>query len=272
VRTLALASMCFFVMSAQLSASSIELSRTLLISGTGLQTRLTGRSFIEKGRLLKESKFIVKQHKGKLLKAVLIWSAETKRRLKASPPITIRMGKKSKTISAKYISWVQSAGWIYTAAADITTHMVAGEMVIAGLTAETLNPHNRDPYTLAGWALLEVYSSGSGEKGNVSLYLSPLALSPGEQHEAAFKMPAENSQLTHLGIVGGHGIAGNAAANLLDGVPLTGKRDWRGADGELWDVHFMAVRAKAKSPHTITFDPLLQWVFPLAIVTQGVSL
>ncbi len=241
--------------------------------------RLYGRSFIDghgRGRLVSSAPVTAQWDAENLRSCYVIWAGEVKEKTEKPPEIfLIRAGKRLKVLPQKY-GWSKSTAWVYAGFADITDFAREGDFFIAGLKSDPIEPGS-SPYSMAGWAVAALLKEAPPEKtasrkkthSRIAVYLGPEVLAPGEIYE--FHIPArEGEKLVNLGIVGGHGIRGNAGGNLLNGIPITGGDDWAGISGDLWDVNLHEISAV---PHdgswTLGFDPILQWVFPVAVVIRA---
>lgn len=236
--------------------------------------RLYGRSFVENGRLVSSASVKAEWNAENLESCYLIWAGEVKEKTEKPPGVFLIRGKNRIKILPQKHGWSKSTAWVYTGFADITDFAREGDFVITGLKSDPIEPGSH-PYSMAGWAIAAILKESQPEKdekkvhSRIAVYLGPEVLAPGEIYE--FHIPArKRERLVNLGIVGGHGIRGNAGGNLLNGVPITGGDDWVGAGGSLWDVNLHEVFA---SPHgetwTLGFDPILQWIFPVAVIIRA---
>ncbi|MCH6580809.1 MAG: hypothetical protein IH802_10680, partial [Nitrospinae bacterium] len=119
-------------------------------------------------------------------KAFLIWSGETKEENKTREGIIfLTDGNKEHAIIAQRIWKQNSTGILYTALAEVTQYVTgSGWYGVKNLYSEEVNPGSRDPYTVAGWALVVVTENpGSREKNSVTLLAGLQVLKPGETYD-----------------------------------------------------------------------------------------
>ncbi|MFH1619196.1 MAG: hypothetical protein ABIG11_04760 [bacterium] len=245
-------------------------------AGAGdFSVELYGRSFISGGKLSHSSPVKARWNSRNLRKCFLIWSGEVLKKEENAPGLTLTRGQESLRVTPEKQGWERSTGWVYAGFADITDFAKKGDFTINALRSDPVEPGDVFRYSTAGWALL-VLKNAPGAKTNdkrtggsrIALYLGPWILAPGEVYD--FDIPAGGkNKMTKLGIIGGHGIKGNATGNLLNSMAVTGRDDWTGSSGELWDVVMYNVSAGPKEGNwTVSFDPILQWIFPVAIMVS----
>ena len=239
-------------------------------------TELYGRSFIDGGKLSSFSPVKARWRSDDLKKCFLIWSGEVLEKEDSAPGVTLTRGQESLRVIPEKQGWERSTGWVYAGFADITDFARNGDFAISALRSDPVEPGDAFHYSTAGWALLVLKHSPPAAKkdpgrsggSRIIVYLGPWVLPPGDIYD--FDIPAGGKgEMTEIGIIGGHGIKGNATGNLLNGMALTGKDDWTGSSGELWDVAMHDVGAVPKDGRwTVGFDPILQWIFPVAIMVN----
>ncbi len=251
--------------------------RAALECGTGLEFALTGGSLLENKRLKQEGRAEL-QLAGTLRKAYLLWSGEVKGDAGAAGRIRfIAPGGKAHAVRADKLWRKKSAGTVYAAMAEVTQWIErSGRYGVKELAADNVNPQGKDPYTVAGWALAAIAENRAAKKASCVLLHSGLELlRPGEIYDLALPpgdLPEGKWHLTRLGVVGGHGRAGNGSGNLLDGRAVSGGDDWDGSAGKFWDIDVFDLESPLaigkEAPPTLTVDPLLQWLYPIAVVLR----
>ncbi|MFC1522552.1 hypothetical protein ACFL6Y_09100 [Elusimicrobiota bacterium] len=241
--------------------------------GYGLDFICFGQSFLKDGKLLEKVEFLWNRNfKGiavrKMLKVFILWSGEVKEFDKQVKRIFLTAGGRSKEVQAGYFKWQRSTGYVYTAAADVTSFIKGNSNIIAvsGLRSDAME---NKTYSVGGFAFVVVFDTSEEKKFLVRVMPGPWLLSPGERHYLKLAAGKSSIKLDKLGIIGGHGIKGNAGGNLLNNRAITGGDDWSGSSGEKWDVNMHMNLKGAKSREwTLTFDPLLEWIFPAGIITK----
>jgi len=146
---------------------------------------------------------------------------------------------------------------------------------VNNLRSEVVNPGGKDPYSVAGWALVVVTEDQKNEETDSVVILSGLQiLKPGETYDFPLinHLPEGFRKPVSIGIIGGHGRAGNGSGNLLNGKALSGDDDWDGSAGKFWDIDIFALKEHTdkdtKKGLTLTIDPLLQWLYPVGVIVQ----
>ena len=240
----------------------------------GLGFQVIGKSLLSGSDIQKTNR--VRLHNAApVKKAFLIWSGETKQENKAREEIIlITDGNQEHSIKAQRIWKQNSTGILYTALAEVTRYVTGGGVYgVKNLFSEEMNPGGRDPYTVAGWALVVVTEDpGSREKNSVTLLAGLQVLKPGETYDLSLTphAPPGSPEPRAIGIIGGHGRAGNGSANLLNNKALSGKGDWDGSAGKFWDIDKFVVNRDNNNDRdeglTLTIDPLLQWLYPVGVV------
>jgi hypothetical protein len=255
----------------------INFEKIFLESGPGLDFTLAGKSLLVDQNIQKVSKtrleisFPVK-------KAFLIWSGEVKEHNKNAGKIHF-LGPKNKghRITAQRLWKKNSTGILYSALAEVTQYVTgSGLYGVENLASDLMNPGGRDPYTVAGWALLVVTEDPKSEEIHSVAFLAGLqVLKPGETYDLSLTpyLPKGSMELSAIGIIGGHGRAGNGSGNLLNGKAISGKDDWDGSAGKFWDIDLFRLsldtnNVALEGKMALTIDPLLQWLYPIGIVLE----
>ena len=255
----------------------MSLEKIYVESGPGLDFTLVGKSLLVDQSLQKISKtrleisFPVK-------KAFLIWSGEVKEQNKNAGKIHF-LGPKNKShkITAQHLWKKNSTGILYSAAADVTQYVTgSGSYGVKNLSSDVVNPGGKDPYSVAGWALVVVTEDRSSEKIHSVTFLAGLqVLKPGEIYDLPLTpyLPIEFMVPSSIGIIGGHGRAGNGSGNLLNGKAISSKDDWNSSAGKFWDVDLFRLNLDTdnvvlKGKMALTIDPLLQWLYPIGVVLE----
>jgi len=242
----------------------------------GLGFEVIGESFLT-GKNLKESSRVSLKISFPIRKAFLIWAGEVKEPNENAEEIRLLVpGDKEIPVRAQR-SWKKtSTGILYSAFAEVTKYVTGNGLYgVKNLRSERMNPGGQDPYSVAGWALVVVAEDRKSEGINSVVILSGLqTLKPGETYDFPLvnHLPEGFWQPVSIGIIGGHGRVGNGSGNLLNGIALSGKDDWDGSAGKFWDIDIFTVEEhtnKYKDQRlTLTIDPLLQWLYPIAMIMK----
>jgi len=147
---------------------------------------------------------------------------------------------------------------------------------VKNLSSDLVNPGGRDPYSVAGWALLVVTEDRNSDEIHSVTFLAGLqVLKPGETYDISLTpyLPKGSMKPSAIGIIGGHGRAGNGSGNLLNGRAISGEDDWDGSAGKFWDVDLYRLNLDTNSvglegEMALTIDPLLQWLYPIGVVFE----
>jgi hypothetical protein len=275
---------CFLPLSASASDLSpidnnnlIALEKIFLESGPGLDFIMVGKSLLEDQSIQKISTARLKIT-FPVKKAFLIWSGEVKEENKNAGKIRF-LGPKNKEypVTAQHIWKRNSTGILYSAVADVTRHVTgSGLYGVKNLSSDKVNPSGKDPYSVAGWALIVLTEYRKSHKVNSVAFLAGLqVLKPGEIFDLPLTpyLSKGSTEIRSLGIIGGHGRAGNGSGNLLNGKAVSGQDDWDGSAGKFWDIDLFQLNLDTNSVAgnedlTLTVDPLLQWLYPIGVVLE----
>jgi len=258
----------------------MSLEKIFVESGPGLDFTLVGKSLLVDKKIKKVSKtrleisFPVK-------KAFLIWSGEVKEQNENAGKIYF-LGPKNKEhrITAQHLWKKNSTEILYSAAADVTQFVTgSGLYGVKNLSSDVVNPGGKDPYSVAGWALVVVTENRKSEKTHSVTFLAGLqVLKPGEIYDLPLTpfLPKGSIKLASIAIIGGHGRAGNGSGNLLNGLAVSGQDDWDGSAGKFWDVDLYRLNLDTKGvglegKMALTIDPLLQWLYPIGVIVKSWS-
>jgi len=211
---------------------------------------------------------------GEFKKLFLVWSGELLQQPKPPHRITWITPKGTEhQVTADYSAHKRSYGTIYSCTADITAHYTGkGRYGVSGLKSDPVQKDARySRYSVAGYALVAIYTDPKiQENTHIQLRTGLLVLPPGEMYALKLLEPGKPTQPQQVVVIGGHGQKGNAAANLLNSICISGKEDWDGSAGIYWDVDLFDLHAiptdVAKNGLTLTYDSLLQWIYPVATV------
>lgn len=242
----------------------------------GLSFDVIGESLLT-GNSLKKSSRVRLKISFPIRKAFLIWAGEVKEPNENAEEIRLLVpGDKEIPVRAQR-SWKKtSTGILYSAFAEVTKYVTGNGLYgVKNLRSERMNPGGQDPYSVAGWALVVVAEDRKSEGINSVVILSGLqTLKPGETYDFPLvnHLPEGFWQPASIGIIGGHGRAGNGSGNLLNGIALSGKDDWDGSAGKFWDIDIFTVEEHTNKYKdqglTLTIDPLLQWLYPIAMIVK----
>lgn len=238
----------------------------------GLKFSVFGESLLT-GEKLKNASRVQVSISSPIEKAFLIWSGEVKDGDQKFDEITLLTpSDKEFSIKARTTWQKNSTGVLYSAIADVTKYVgQSGLYGVKNLRSDLVNPGGKDPYSVAGWALVVLSKDpGLSESRKVVIVSGLQILKPGETYDL-FLTGEEGSMKAHsIGIVGGHGLAGNGSGNLLNNRGISGGDDWDGSAGKLWDVDFFKIKddnsSVGEKSFTLTIDPLLQWLYPVAVI------
>lgn len=242
----------------------------------GLGFQIIGKSLLVERKMKKTSRAQLKTS-APVRNAFLIWSGETKKNDNTIKKITfLTPDKMEHRITAQRLWSKNSTGILYSAFAEVTEYVSgSGWYGVKDLHSDVMNPGGRDPYTVAGWALVAITEDpGSREKNSVILLAGLQILKPGETYNLSLTpyAPPASPELRAIGVIGGHGRAGNGSSNLLNNKALSGAEDWDGSAGKFWDIDKFEVNRDNNSDGdeglTLTIDPLLQWLYPVGVVVK----
>ena len=120
--------------------------------------------------------------------------------------------------------------------------------------------------------MIGIYENPKVAQRYVGIKAGMARLKPGEIYKVQIlKENKVQGQVGWMSVMGGNGILGNGSSNLLNGITLSGKDDWDSSSGWKWDIdHFEIGKFQIESQNGLTWsiDPLLQWLYPVAVVIQ----
>jgi len=242
----------------------------------GLNFTIIGESFLT-GKQLKETSRAPLKISFPIRKAFLIWTGEVKEQNKKVREIRFLTPKNGEhTILAQRLWEKNSTGILYSALAEVTKYVAENGLYgVNNLRSEPMHSGGKDPYSVAGWALVVVTEDQKNEETDSVVILSGLQiLKPGETYDFPLinHLPEGFRKPVSIGIIGGHGRAGNGSGNLLNGKAISGDDDWNGSAGKFWDVDIFALKEHTDKDKdkglTLTIDPLLQWLYPVGVIVQ----
>jgi hypothetical protein len=260
--------------------TSTTLEKVFLEAGPGLDFTMVGGSLLVDQTIQKISKTRLKIS-SPVRKAFLIWSGEVKEQNKNAGKIRF-LGPKSQEhpIITQHLWKRNSTGILYSALADVTQYVTGSGMYgVKNLSSDKINPGGKDPYSVAGWALVVVTEDRNTKKSSSVAFLAGLqVLKPGEIYDIPLTpyLTKDFVEADAIGIIGGHGRAGNGSGNLLNGLAISGQDDWDGSAGKFWDVDLFkpyphTKYVAEKEDLTLTVDPLLQWIYPIGVIIKSWS-
>lgn len=279
-----LTAISFFFVTANIHSAGVKTAVNKKITGFDKMVRLDGQGldFVLIGQSLltgdKKSQTSTQMLdlRGTVKKAFLLWSGETfSKRAEEDKIIFITPGKKEQEVTAGKIWRKNSTGVLYSAFADVSQQMNgSGDYGVRGLKSDPINPYGKDPYSVAGWALVVITEEAGKRESSIMLWTGLEVIRPGELYELALeknRLPVSLKPRL-VGLIGGHGRAGNGSGNLLNGRALSGGDDWDGSSGKFWDIDTFTVEeyhwSEGGKMATLTIDPLLQWLYPVGVVIK----
>lgn len=272
-----LPAVCFLILAVFPAAYGSEIPQPMELffesEAMGLSVWAKGKSMLVKGELVDESTINVGGYPN-VEKVFLIWSGETKRGASDFIGVAVKPPADSeKYIGANKHFKKNSAGQVYTCLADITDiYTGAGKYVIKGIRSDAVSrKRGKYEYSVAGYAIIIIYRDPKLNKvRTVHARADTLVLKPGEIHEVRLLEAGAGLIPRELIIIGGHGHKGNASANLINGISVSGGEDWDGSSGKFWDVDSFKIEADKFSTVekgvVLGFDSLLQWIYPSAVI------
>ncbi len=260
-------------------SSAAEFKTVLEWDAEAVRWDLIGGSLIKNGKLAENAKFQIKFEApaGWETKVYLLWSGEVAELNGQSSEVRLSAGssvspKASAHLVKSQFLWTErSTGFIYTAVSDVTDIIRGskGPWTLSGLRSDPVDFAQGSGYSQAGWALLSVARKGASGPSRIVFLGGAEPVAPGEPQDVLLYKGSREARLVRLGIAGGHGIAGNGGGTLVNGKSVSGGDDWTGASGELWDVRRYDLKNQSPSAQsTVTFDSLLQWIFPSCVVGE----
>ncbi len=242
----------------------------------GLDFTIIGESFLVDKEIKKSShdELIISSP---IKKAFLLWAGELNNFTETAKEITFVTPKKLEySIQAQRLWKKNSSGILYTAWADVTQFVSKkGTYAVKHLPSHPINPNGKDPYTIAGWALIVITENPKIQvKTSLVILAGMEILKPGEVYDIPLNIDFSDIdwKLNSIGFIGGHGRAGNGSGNLVNGKSISGIDDWDGSSGKFWDIDlFKAIpetNNDRKKGLTLTIDPLLQWLYPVGAVVN----
>ena len=256
------------------SVNGFETAYSQTSQGLGFQ--IIGESFLIEKKIKKVSRVQLKIS-SPVKKAVLIWSGEVKEQYLNAGMIHF-LGPKNEEhrITARRMWKKNSTGILYSALADVTPYVTgSGLYGVKNLSSDMVNPGGKDPYSVAGWALLVITEDRNSDEIHSVTFLAGLqVLKPGETYDLPLTpyLPRGSMGPSSIAIIGGHGRAGNGSGNLLNGTAISGEDDWDGSAGKFWDIDLYKLRPdtykKGGKEMMLTIDPLLQWLYPVGVVVK----
>lgn len=257
--------------------STMSLEKIFVESGPGLGFTLVGKSLLVDQSIQKVSKARLEVSLP-VKRAFLIWSGEVKEQNKNAGKINF-LGPKNKAhkITAQHFWEKNSTGILYSAVADVTPYVTgSGSYGVKNLASDVVNPGGKDPYSVAGWALIVVTENRKSEQTySVTILAGLQVLKPGEIYDLHLTpyLPKGSLNTASIGIIGGHGRAGNGSGNLLNKLAISGQDDWDGSAGKFWDIDLFEPYPHTRyiagnGDLTLTVDPLLQWLYPIGVIIK----
>lgn len=123
----------------------------------------------------------------------------------------------------------------------------------------------KDRPKVAGWALIVILE---GNEGKLKIHQGLSRLKPAESYSLNLVEDKEYKAY-ELTVIGGGGLAGNGSLNQFNGKALSKGDDWNGSSGKWWDVdsyNLEKIPSNKEKADFLTIDPLLQWLFPVAVI------
>lgn len=243
----------------------------------GLGFQMIGESLLIDKKKKKASRVPLKVA-SPVKKAFLIWSGEVKEHNSNAGKIRfLGPNNKERWITAQHLWKKNSTRILYSALADVTPYVSGGGLYgVKNLSSDVVNPGGKDPYPVAGWALVVITEDRRSDEIHSVTFLAGLeVLKPGETYDFSLTphLPRVLMRPSSIGIIGGHGRAGNGSGNLLNGKAVSGKDDWDGSAGKFWDVDLFQLNVDTnivavEGNRALTIDPLLQWLYPIGVVLE----
>lgn len=262
-------------------ASAAEFKPVLEWDAEAVRWDLIGGSLIKNGKLAESAKFQIKFEApaGWESKVYLLWSGEVAElkgqssevRLSAGPPPGSSAKASAHLVKSQFLWSERSTGFVYTAVSDVTDIIreSKGPWTLSGLRSDAVDFAQGSGYSQAGWALFSVARKGVSGPSRIVFLGGAEPVAPGEPHDVLLYKSSRDARLVRLGVAGGHGIAGNGGGTLVNGKSVSGGDDWTGSSGELWDVRTYDLKNQPPAAQsTVTFDSLLQWIFPSCVVGE----
>lgn len=238
----------------------------------GLNIWAGGKSIITDTTLLEKSTIKIDGFPA-VRKIILVWSGEVSGKTDRVQTVQFAGPNGGQSVvSADRIYTARSAGSLYSCFADITSlYKGKGEYAVSGIqTDPLLGKKEKSPYSTGGFGIFIVYTSNNNKQvKRVIIKGGMVVVRPGEIHRLDVLEKGSSLIPETLVIAGGHGLKGNASANMINDVCISGQEDWDGSQGRYWDVDLFDIKGQEfmirEKGLTIGFDSLLQWIYPVAV-------
>lgn len=263
---------CFFNNQLYAKTFSVDLENVLELEGVGLSAFVFGESMLKDDGVMESAEFDISLDD--VEKVFLIWAGEVNYKNKDynSVSIDVPAGNTYK-VSADKVFTKNTGGILYSCIADITKiYKDKGTFTLKGIAYDKTKQNQS--LSSCGYAVIVLYNEHRVKTSRlIKIKHGLLVLKPGELYQMPLLKKGSFLKLNVLSIVGGHGLKGNASCNILNNITITGKEDWDGSEGKYWDIDMFEIYDSDvldiySQGLTLTFDPLLQWIYPLAVVME----
>ncbi|MBI2609468.1 MAG: hypothetical protein HYW47_07760 [Deltaproteobacteria bacterium] len=253
----------------QVKPHEVSFQKILDLNNVQGELIVFGDSFLENGKLKKESALEIPQNI-KIHKALFMWMGEGLEGEKSTYHIEFKTKEEKvfKILPQKTLK-EKNTRFLHVHWADVTTIVKPSQKYQVRYFQFEKIPI---PLDACGWALILITENKNSFQGRFQVFWGLQRLQPGELYNFTLQKSGATHDIIHsVAVIGGHGQKGNGSGNSLNGKTLSQGEDWDGSSGERWDADFSQVDFfgyKIDQGVIVTIDPLLQWIFPLGFALK----
>ncbi len=147
----------------------------------------------------------------------------------------------------------------------------AAGITVKGLMSDAVNPSGQFKFSMASATVVVIYKKPEKILRRIRFFAGLSNPPPGDVYTFSFPRVSEKYQPIRLTVGGGHGIKGNATGNVLNGVTLSGRDDWDGSSGPMWDLDTYDLKKWLFDnimKYRFGIDTILNWIYPEILIFE----